>query len=218
MDRDTWLTLLQQHRAIAILRAPSVEAGIAMAEAAVSGGFRLIEVTWTSDRPAHLVAALRSTLPSTCRIGVGTILTAAMMQEAIVAGAQFCFSPHTDANLMEICQARGIPVIPGALTPTEIAWAWKLEASSVKVFPCQAVGGATYIRHLQGPLAHIPLIPTGGVRGEDAGDYLRAGAIAVGISSSLFLQSLVAQADWEAIRQRSRWLLQQLSPQATSAP
>lgn len=218
MDRDTWLNLLRQQRAIAILRAPSLNAGVAMAKAAVAGGFQLIEVTWTSDRPADLVTVLRQTLPSTCRVGVGTVLTPAATQEAIAAGAQFCFAPHTDADLIALCQRHEVPVIPGALTPTEIVRAWQLGASSVKVFPCQTMGGASYIRHLQGPLPHIPLIPTGGVTVEDAQAYLQAGAIAIGISGSLFLKSWVAQANWEAIYHRSQYLLQQLPTPAAMHP
>ena len=217
MKRDTWLTLLRQYQAIAILRAPSVDVGIAMANAVVSGGFRLIEVTWNSDRPADLVAALRQRLPPSCCIGVGTVLTIEAAREAIAAGTQFCVSPHTDADLITLCRAQEIPVIPGALTPTEIVRAWQLGANSVKVFPCQTMGGVDYIRHLQGPIAHIPLIPTGGVTLEAASAYLQAGAVAIGISSNLFPKPLVAQANWDEIRQRSRWLLQQL-PNVEATP
>lgn len=210
MDRDTWLATLKDHRAIAILRAPSVTTGIAMAKAAVLGGFRLIEVTWTSDRPADVVAALRQSLAADCLVGVGTVLTPDAAKEAIAAGAQFCFSPHTDSNLIRLCQTHAVPMTPGALTPTEIVHAWQLGASSVKVFPCEAVGGAAYIRHLRGPLAHIPLVPTGGVTVEAAQRYLEAGAIAIGVSSSLFLKPLIAEGDWDAVTQRSRQLLEKL--------
>jgi 2-dehydro-3-deoxyphosphogluconate aldolase/(4S)-4-hydroxy-2-oxoglutarate aldolase len=101
-------------------------------------------------------------------------------------------------------------MIPGALTPTEIAAAWQLGASGVKVFPCQSMGGAAYIRHLQGPLGHIPLIPTGGVTLEDGRAYLEAGAIAIGIASSLFPKAWVAAGQWSAIEQRSRTFLDTL--------
>ncbi|MEM9769658.1 MAG: bifunctional 4-hydroxy-2-oxoglutarate aldolase/2-dehydro-3-deoxy-phosphogluconate aldolase, partial [Cyanobacteria bacterium P01_D01_bin.71] len=172
MDKATWLTLLRQQRAIAVIRAPTFAAGIQMAAAAVAGGFRLIEITWTSDRPSELVSHLRAQLPSDCVVGVGTVLSASAMQQAISAGAQFGFMPHTDPHLIALCQSHQIPVIPGALTPTEIMTAWNLGASGVKVFPCQAVGGPAYIRHLQGPLGQIPLIPTGGITVDSAQDYL----------------------------------------------
>lgn len=210
MERETWLTILRQQRAIAIIRAPTVTVGIQMAQAAVAGGFRLIEITWTSDRPAALVSHLRAALPSGCWVGVGTVWSAAALDEAIAAGAQFCFMPHTDANLINIGQTHGLPMMPGALTPTEILTAWQLGAYGVKVFPCQAVGGAAYIRHLQGPLGAIPLIPTGGVTVESGRDYLTQGAIAIGVASSLFPAHLVAHQAWEAIQARSQTLLKSL--------
>ncbi len=193
-----------------MIRAPSFALGVAMAQAVATGGFRLIEITWNSEQPAHLVDHLRHVLPSHCQVGAGTILTPDAMQEAIAAGAQFCFSPHTDSHLLAIAQDHAIPCIPGALTPTEIVQAWQLGASSVKVFPCQAVGGATYIRHLQGPLSHIPLIPTGGIALEDGYTFLAAGAIAIGVASSLFPRQLVAQENWWAIAQQATTFLKHL--------
>jgi 2-dehydro-3-deoxyphosphogluconate aldolase/(4S)-4-hydroxy-2-oxoglutarate aldolase len=210
MDQATWLATLKRHRAIALLRAPTFNTGVAMAKAAVEGGFGLIEVAWTSHEAATLVDHLRQFLPADCWVGAGTVLTPDAAKAAIAAGVQFCFSPHTDANLIELCQHHAIPVIPGALTPTEIVNAWQLGASSVKVFPCESMGGAAYLRHLQAPLPHIPLIPCGGVTVAAARAYLDAGAIAIGVSSSLFPQSLVAAKNWEAITERSRHLLQQL--------
>jgi 2-dehydro-3-deoxyphosphogluconate aldolase/(4S)-4-hydroxy-2-oxoglutarate aldolase len=117
MNRERWLTILRQHRAIAIIRAPDLAIGIHMAQAAVAGGFRLIEITWTSDRPTTLVQQLRSTLPADCYVGVGTVLTPADIQTAIAAGAQFCFMPHTDAALLAIAQAQAIPAIPERSPP-----------------------------------------------------------------------------------------------------
>lgn len=217
MDRDTWLGLLRRHRAIAILRAAQWQQGIEMAQAAARGGFCLIEVTWTSDRPAELVHHLRQTLPNHCRVGVGTILTLTEMKRAIAAGAQFCFTPHTDESLLRLGQAEEMPVVPGALSPTEIMNAWQLGAWGVKVFPSQCLGGAAYIRHLQGPLAHIPLIPTGGVTLENGRLYLEQGAIAIGLSSSLFPAELVQRGDWQTLEQRSQTFLQSLRdlPQQT---
>ena len=211
MDRETWLAALRKHRAIAILRATSLETGIQMAEAVVKGGFRLLEVTWTSDRPGDLINHLRTTLPMDCLVGGGTILSTTDLKDAIAAGIQFGFAPHTEAALMQLGQRHGIPMVPGALTPTEIVTAWQLGAMGVKVFPCQALGGPAYIRHLQGPLAHIPLIPTGGVTLADGQIYLEQGAIAIGLSSSLFPQGLLLREDWSAIETRSRQFLASLT-------
>jgi len=210
MDRKQWLALLRRHRAIAIIRSPDLAVGLQMAQAVVSGGFRLIEITWTSTRPAALVQHLRSTLPADCYVGVGPVLTPAALKDAIAAGAQFCFMPHTDAALLAIAQAQAVPAIPGALTPTEIVTAWQLGADGVKLFPCQAVGGPSYIRHLQGPIGHIPLIPTGGITVENGRDYLQQGAIAIGIASDLFPQSLLQPRDWVAIQTRAAHFLSHL--------
>ncbi|NER85200.1 MAG: ketohydroxyglutarate aldolase, partial [Leptolyngbya sp. SIO1D8] len=148
MNTEKWLAMLHQYRAIAILRAPSFEVGLAMAKAVVLGGFRLIEVTWNSDRPAKLVSCLRQRLPANCCVGAGTLLSCPDLEEAMTAGAQFCFTPHTDVRLIQLAQNQAVPIIPGALTPTEITLAWQAGASGVKVFPSQALGGPTYIRHL----------------------------------------------------------------------
>jgi 2-dehydro-3-deoxyphosphogluconate aldolase/(4S)-4-hydroxy-2-oxoglutarate aldolase len=203
MDTATWLSMLQRHRAIALLRSPTVDLGMAMATAAVAGGFRMIEVAWTSAQPETLLTHLRHTLPADCVIGAGTVLTPAAAQAAIAAGAQFCFSPHTDADLMRLCQQHAVPVIPGALTPTEIIAAWHLGADSVKIFPCAAMGGVDYVRHLQGPLPQIPLIPCGGIEITTAPSYIEAGAIAIGMASSVFPKALITRQDWSAVRQRA---------------
>jgi 2-dehydro-3-deoxyphosphogluconate aldolase/(4S)-4-hydroxy-2-oxoglutarate aldolase len=104
----------------------------------------------------------------------------------------------------------GIPIVPGALSPTEIVTAWQAGASCIKVFPIEAVGGANYIKSLQGPLGQIPLIPTGGVTLENAKEFIIAGAVAVGLSGELFPKSLVVAEDWEAVAQRANTLRQRL--------
>jgi 2-dehydro-3-deoxyphosphogluconate aldolase / (4S)-4-hydroxy-2-oxoglutarate aldolase len=174
-----------------------------MAHAVAAGGMRLIEITWNSAQAAVLIKTLRSELPD-CTVGSGTLLTQQHMQDAIAAGSQFLFTPHLDTALIRLGTSCNIPVIPGTLTPTEIVTAWQAGASSVKVFPIQAVGGAAYLRLLQGPLGQIPLIPTGGVTLDNAADFLEAGAIAVGISSDLFPPDLITAQDWEKIADRAR--------------
>ncbi len=181
-----------------------------MAEALAAGGISLIEITWNTDRAPELIGQLRRDL-STCTIGAGTILNLEQLQHAIDAGAQFLFTPHTDTRLIQAAVAAGVPIVPGALSPTEIVTAWDAGASCVKVFPIQAVGGASYIQGLQGPLGHIPLIPTGGVTLANARDFITAGAIAVGLSGDLFPKAFIVAGDWEAIAQRAKTLKLQLS-------
>ena len=209
MFADSWLTQLQKHRAIAVIRYPQLELGSQMAKAVSSGGMQLIEITWNSDQPAELVRQLRSELPS-ATIGAGTILDLNQLREAIASGAQFLFCPHVDSALIQAAVEAGVPIIPGALSPTEIVTAWQAGASCVKVFPVQSVGGVNYIKNLQDPLGQIPLIPTSGVTKENAGGFLEAGAIAVGLSSQLFPQQLVAARDWEGIAERAKSFHHQL--------
>ncbi|MGB3199965.1 MAG: bifunctional 4-hydroxy-2-oxoglutarate aldolase/2-dehydro-3-deoxy-phosphogluconate aldolase [Nodosilinea sp.] len=210
MERDSFLALLRQHRAIAVIRADDVEIGLHMAHAAAAGGLRLIEITWNSAHPEQLVSQLRRRLPH-CTIGIGTALSVTDLQHGAGAGAQFCFCPHTDFGLIETASTLNIPIVPGALTPNEIVAAWQAGASAVKVFPVSALGGASYIRSLQGPLAHIPLVPTGGVTVTNAGEMLAAGAIAVGLSTALFPQTMVANRRWAELTVRATDLVERLS-------
>jgi 2-dehydro-3-deoxyphosphogluconate aldolase/(4S)-4-hydroxy-2-oxoglutarate aldolase len=200
-----------QHRSIAVIRAPELELGLEMARSVARAGIKLIEITWNSDRPAHLIATLRQELPD-CTIGAGTLINQAQFTEAISADAQFLFSPHCDPDLISRAKTLGIPIVPGALTPTEIITAWQAGANSVKVFPVHSLGGASYIRSLQAPLQGIPLIPTGGVSIENSADFIKAGAIAVGLSSELFLPSLIQGRNWNGLHDRAKALINQLAP------
>ncbi len=205
-----WLSQLQQYRAIAVIRASKMKVAEKMAMAVASGGMGLIEITWNSDRAPELINQLRSQLPN-CTIGTGTLFNLQQLQDAIACGAQFLFTPHVDPVMIQAAVANDVPIIPGALTPTEIVTAWTHGASCVKVFPVSAVGGANYIKSLQGPLGHIPLIPTGGVTLENAKDILQAGAIAVGLSGQLFPKPLVAAENWQAIAEGASKLIKQLA-------
>ena len=198
-----WLDLLIQHRAVAVIRINDFQTGLKMAEAVAQSGMRLLEVTWNSDRPGQLIEYLRTHLPH-CTIGVGTVLSPYDLREAMTAGAQFAFSPHTDPKLIEFAVSQDFPLTAGALTPSEIVTAWQAGAASIKVFPAQSVGGAQYVKNLQGPLGHIPLIPTGGIRCEEASGYLRAGAIAVGLAGCLFSKPLIQKQDWPGLAEHIR--------------
>lgn len=200
---ENWLKTLQRDRAIAVLRSPNVEVGMHLARAVAVGGMRMIEITWNSDKPAKSIEQLRQELPQ-CAIGAGTILNRAQLRDAIAAGAQFLFCPHVDPHLIHAAIDAEIPIVPGALSPTEIVTAWQAGATCVKVFPIQAAGGVDYIKALQGPLGHIPLIPTGGVTFQNAKAFIDAGAIAVGLSSQLFPPDWVAARNWDAIASRAQ--------------
>jgi 2-dehydro-3-deoxyphosphogluconate aldolase/(4S)-4-hydroxy-2-oxoglutarate aldolase len=210
MKHDAWLRLVQQQRAIAVIRASRFDMGLAMAKSVAAAGMKLIEITWNSDRPAELMNQLRQELPN-CTVGTGTILTVSELKAAIAAGAQFVFTPHTNFDLIAIALNREVPIIPGALTPTEIMTAWNAGASSVKVFPIQCVGGIQYLENLRAPIGHIPMIPTGGITVENAKDFIVAGAIAVGLSGSLFPKDALQNQDWTKIQHQAGVLLKTLT-------
>ncbi|MDY6896568.1 MAG: bifunctional 4-hydroxy-2-oxoglutarate aldolase/2-dehydro-3-deoxy-phosphogluconate aldolase [Cyanobacteriota bacterium] len=210
MSNSPWLTLLTKYRVIAVIRAHKKSSARQMALAVASAGIRLIEITWNTPQAAELIQQLSRELPD-CVIGTGTLLNLKQMQQALRAGAEFLFTPHTDLDIIQAAVHQDIPVIPGALTPTEIVTAWTQGATCIKVFPVQALGGAGYIKSLQGPLGHIPLIPTGGVTVENAAEFLEAGAIAIGLSSELFPKHLVISEDWDSITRRTEILLKKIN-------
>ncbi|NEO56891.1 MAG: bifunctional 4-hydroxy-2-oxoglutarate aldolase/2-dehydro-3-deoxy-phosphogluconate aldolase [Okeania sp. SIO3B5] len=210
MNQESWLKILQKNRIIAVIRASEIEVGRKMAKAVAAGGIRIIEITWNSHKASELITLLRSELP-TCIIGTGTLLNIEELQKALKIGCQFIFTPHTNPAMIQTAKIAAVPIIPGALSPTEIVTAWQAGASCVKIYPISSVGGATYITSLQGPLGEIPLIPTGGVTLENAKEFIKAGAIAVGLSGKLFPKDLIIAQNWEAIARQAQVLVRELS-------
>ena len=158
-----------------------------VADGLLRGGVLALEITLNEpeDRALDaLRAATRQSDGSALAIGAGTVLTIDAAQRAVDAGATFLVSPHTDTALVEWAAERSIPCFPGAFTPTEILAAWRAGASVVKLFPA-SVAGSAFVREFRGPFPHIPLLPTGGVTADTAPDFIRAGAVAVGLGSWL---------------------------------
>lgn len=210
MIQDDWLNILRKNRVIAVIRASKMEQAWQMANAVAAGGIRIIEITWNTHQAAKLITLLRSKLPN-CTIGTGTLLTLEELQKAVKVGCQFLFTPHTNYTMIQRAKIAAVPIIPGALSPTEIVTAWQAGASSIKIYPISTVGGVNYIKSLQGPLGGIPLIPTGGVTLENAQGFIKAGAIAVGLSGKLFPKKLIIAQDWKGIAQQVKVLVEQLS-------
>jgi 2-dehydro-3-deoxyphosphogluconate aldolase / (4S)-4-hydroxy-2-oxoglutarate aldolase len=209
LEIQPWLATIRQERVIAVVRADDSKTGLQMAQAVAAGGVRLIEITWNSDRPTELIRQLREDLPN-CIIGAGTLLTLRDQQQAIAAGAQYLFTPHVDDGMIQAASAQNIPLVAGALSPTEIVRAWQAGAATVKVFPVQALGGVAYIQSLQGPLGSIPLIPTGGVTLANTVAFLQAGAAAVGLAGDLFPSAAIQSKNWQEITNRATTLLRNL--------
>jgi len=175
-----------QGRIVAIGRklAPDLVTGVG--EALLAAGIGCFEITLNEPEAEALgsITALAARFGGRMEVGAGTVLSIPAAQRAIDAGATFLVSPHTDEALLGWAAARGIPAFPGALTPTEIVRGWNAGAAGVKLFPASAVG-PSFIREIRGPLPGIPIVPTGGITVDNAGDFIRAGAAAVGLGSWL---------------------------------
>lgn len=187
---------------LAIARRPDPASIPSICDALLAGGVHAFELTLNEPESAALealVAAVRHAEGSGLLVGAGTVLSIDAARRAIDAGAAFLVAPHVDTQLTAWASGRGIPILPGAATPTEVLAAWRAGAAAVKVFPASTLGPA-FVRELRGPLPDIPLLPTGGVSVENAASYIVAGAIAVGIGSWLFRGGSVASITDRAVQ------------------
>jgi 2-dehydro-3-deoxyphosphogluconate aldolase / (4S)-4-hydroxy-2-oxoglutarate aldolase len=178
-----FLERLHRTGVVAVIRAASADAALEMSHALVRGGVTGIEITFSTPGAAGAIERARRELPEAL-VGAGTVLTLSDLEAACGAGASFLVSPHFDAALVARAGEAKVPFLPGALTPTEVVRAFDGGAACVKLFPGSAVGPG-YVKALRGPLPHIPLMPTGGVDEKNLGEWLAAGAIAVGMGGAL---------------------------------
>ena len=192
MDKREVLQRIWEIGIIPVVRAHSADEAIAIVEAIRAGGIPVIEITMTIPGAVGLMAQVAERYQEGVLVGAGTVLDGETARACILAGARFIASPALNLGTIEICRRYSTVVCPGALTPTEVVTAWQAGADVVKVFPCGAVGGANYLRALKAPLPQIELIPTGGVSVTTAGEFIRAGAFAIGVGADL--------ADTKAIR------------------
>lgn len=193
------LSAIAREKAIMVVRAPDPDAAHAAIAAAVAGGIRVIEVTFTVPGAVDIIRSLSG--DPRLLVGAGTVLTVEQAQAALDAGARFLVSPGLDTAVVEHVIAAGALMLPGVLTPTEVMRALDLGAPAVKLFPADLAGPA-HIRALRGPLPDLKVIPSGGVSAANAGDWLAAGAMAVGLAGSL--SPATAQPDIESITAEAR--------------
>jgi 2-dehydro-3-deoxyphosphogluconate aldolase / (4S)-4-hydroxy-2-oxoglutarate aldolase len=168
---------------VAVVRLTDAAVGERVAHALIEGGVTAIEITMTVPGAPRLIADLSNALPNAL-IGAGTVTDPAMARLVIDAGAKFVVSPVFRPRIVEACHERGVPSFPGCFTPTEILSAWELGAEIVKVFPATSLGPG-YIKDLRGPFPSIKVMPTGGVSIENAAEWIKAGAVAIGVGSAL---------------------------------
>lgn len=200
---STDLTAIEFTRIIAIVRLKDYNQALEVARALMAGGISVIEFTLTGRGAIEAIARTRAELGSNVLVGAGTVLTRNQVAEVATAGAQFVVTPVLSLPVIEASHAHNVPVICGALTPSEIQTAHEAGAEMVKVFPARQVG-PHYLRDILAPLPHLRLVPTGGIDAHNAADYLKAGAVAVGIGGSLVAEQAVAAGDWGRITQQAR--------------
>ena len=188
---------------VAIIRMPDPAALRAVVDALAEGGVRALEVTMTVPRAIELIAEIAPTLPSDFLFGAGTLLDGETVRRAVGAGAQFIVSPVFRREVVEAAHSEGVPVMPGCLSPTEILDAWDMGADIIKVFPATSVGPG-YIKDVRGPLPHVKLMPTGGVSIDNVGEWLRAGAVAVGVGSAVVDTKAIAAKQFNVIADNAR--------------
>ena len=208
---ETTQETLERVGLIPVLRAQSVAQGHAVVNAMIAGGVTVVEVTMTVPGAIHLLKELKMEYGAKLLLGSGTVTTAAQAEETIEAGAEFVVSPSLHPKVIETTKKLGKISIPGALTPTEAITAWDAGADYVKIFPCSAVGGASYITSLLAPFPHLRLIPTGGVTLQTAADFIRAGARALGVGSDLVNLAAVDAGNPQKITETARAYLKVLA-------
>lgn len=195
---------IEQLGIVPVLRARSGDEGRALVEALVAGGITAMEVTMTVPGAMDLLRALKKEYGDRLLLGSGTVTTAEQAVATIEAGAEFVVSPSFHADVVEVTKDRGKVSIPGSLTPTEVITAWRAGADYVKIFPCSAMGGASYLKALLAPFPELQLIPTGGVTLQTAADFLKAGARALGVGTDLVNAKAIAEGKPETVTETAR--------------
>ena len=175
----------------------------AVVNALARGGITALEITMTVPRAIELIAEIAPSLPPGFLLGAGTVVDPDTARAAVKAGARYVVSPVFRPAVVEAAHAAGAAAMPGCFSPTEILAAWDAGADVVKVFPATALGPA-YFKDLKGPMPQVRLMPTGGVSLENAAEWIRAGAVAVGVGGALVDSKLVAAGDFAGITERAR--------------
>jgi 2-dehydro-3-deoxyphosphogluconate aldolase / (4S)-4-hydroxy-2-oxoglutarate aldolase len=198
MKKELALQRLTDCGIVAVIRATSADQLKDIASALIEGGVIGIEVTMSTPKAIQGIEKLVDHFGDKIVVGVGTVLDPATAAAAIHAGAEFVFSPVMDTRVIEVAKRLGKAVIPGAYTPTEILNAWSAGADIVKVFPATTLGPA-YFKDLLAPMPFLKLTPTGGCDHKSAGDWIKAGAVCVGVGSCLVSKEACNKGDWAGI-------------------
>jgi 2-dehydro-3-deoxyphosphogluconate aldolase/(4S)-4-hydroxy-2-oxoglutarate aldolase len=204
MSKQQVLARIREVGLVPVIRAESPEAAGQAIEAIRKGGVPILEITMTVPGAVRLIEDVSRRYGQDVVVGAGTVLDPETARACILAGASFVVSPSLNLETIACCRRYGVAVLPGALTPTEVVTAWQAGADMVKVFPCGAVGGASYIKALKAPLPQVDLVPTGGVSLKTASDFIKAGASALGVGADLVDTKALAAGQSDLITAKAR--------------
>lgn len=204
MDKREIVRQLEELGLVPVVRASSADEAMQVIEAIKAGGVNVLEITMTVPGAVRVIEKVADKYGSDVLVGAGTVLDPETARACLLAGAQFIVSPALNLDTIAMCHRYSAPVMPGVLTPTEVITAWSAGADFVKVFPCGAVGGASYIKNLKGPFPHIKMIPTGGVSLKTAQDFIKAGASALGVGTDLVDVKAIREGNPQVVTERAR--------------
>lgn len=207
MRKEQIVEKLREIGLVPVLRAESEEQALGIASAIADGGVTVLEITMTVPGAIRVMSRLTKERPDIL-IGAGTVLDAETARMCMLEGAQFVVSPALNLHTIEMCHRYSIPVLPGALTPTEVVTAWQAGADVIKVFPASALGGAKYLKSLKAPLPQVEMIPTGGVSLATAKEFLEAGSFALGVGADLVDTKAMAEGKPEKITESAKKYLE----------
>lgn len=202
MNKSEKLSLMRESGVVAIMRAQSSDQLIAAADAIKTGGVRVIEVTMTTPGALNVIEEATQRYGEEVLFGAGSVLDAETARAAILAGAGFVVAPTLKVAMVELCNRYSIPVMPGIFTPTEALTAWEAGADMVKLFPA-SFGGPAMIKAFRAPLPQLEIVPVGGVNLDNAAEFIRKGAAALGVGSALVNQKLLDTGDMAELTRRA---------------
>lgn len=193
---------LRRDRALAVIRSPRIDDPLALCRALSAGGIRTVEFTFTTPGVEHVIAEAAAG-DHGALVGAGTVTDESAAATAIAAGARFLVTPGLHAGVAGVAREAGVPLLLGALSPSEVMRALELGADAVKIFPASLVGPA-YLRDLRGPFPDVPFVPSGGLDATNAAAWTAAGALAVTAGSSVVSAADIGGGDWAAVTERAR--------------
>jgi 2-dehydro-3-deoxyphosphogluconate aldolase/(4S)-4-hydroxy-2-oxoglutarate aldolase len=206
--KDEVLAHIKRGGLVPVLRTSTAADALALSEVLQQAGLTSLEIPLTVPGAIDVIAELSRRWQGTVLIGAGTVLDTASAIACIAAGAQFIISPSLQIDVVEACNEAEVAVLPGALTPTEIVAAVRAGADMVKIFPCSALGGASYLKAIKAPLPDVEVVPTGGVSLETAAAFIKAGAAALGVGGDLVDIEALRSGRGSAIADKARRYLQ----------